>query len=134
MACPVSALSVKDINKTVKIGSETLSVDGRTRAVKWRNGWREASHDHCKDRKGKVCEGKIMSVDAKFKGNVTVKLGTGEVIKFENPALKDTEHPFDTACYRSKLCHSPKVCQSRKSAVCIGALSLLLFIICQQSW
>jgi len=25
---------------------------------------------------------------------------------------------FDKACYRSKLCHSPKVCQSWKSAVC----------------
>merc|ERR1711998_137556 len=35
--------------------------------------------------------------------------------------MGDTEHPFDTACYRSKLCHSPKVCQSWKTAVCIDA-------------
>ena len=146
MACPVPALSVVDVNQTVKIGSETLTVDGKTqksatllvsgkpRAVRWHNGWHEAKHEHCKDWKGKICEGKIVSADARFKGTVKIRLGTGKEITFENPALKDTEHPFDTACYRSKLCHSPKVCQSWKSAVCKGAVSLLFFTMCEESW
>ena len=128
-ACPVSALSVVDVNQTVKIESKTLSVNhairssttlsvnGQVRVVEWR----DAKHEHCKN-----CTGKIMSVDAKFKGKVKVKLGTGQVIDFENPARPtDAERPFDTACYRSKLCHSPKVCQSWKTAVCTGVVSLV---------
>jgi len=128
MACPVSALSLVDVNQTVRIETGTLSIEGKTqkiatlsvngtaRAVKWRNGWHDAKHEQCKN-----CTGKITGLDAKFKGKVKVTLSTGKVIEFENPALNDTRIPFDKACYRSKLCHSSKVCQSWKSAVCTEA-------------
>ena len=126
----LSALTSADVNQAVRIKSTTLSVNGRTRAVKWRNGWLEAEHTQCKDwEEGKVCEGTIMSVDPKFKGRVEVKLRAGNVIQFDNPASRNDERPFDTACYRSKLCHSPKVCQSWKHAVCTGVASCSLPIV-----
>ena len=107
MACPVPALTAADVNKTVEIKNvalnEGLFVDGINRAVKWR----EAAHG--------TYTGKIMSVETKFKGKIV--LANGKV--FENPAL-DGKRPFDPACYRSKLCHSPKVCPRWKRAICSG--------------
>ena len=106
MACPISALSQADVSKQVEIKNGTLSVNGINRAVKWRKEWRKARHEDSK--------GKIVSVETRFKGKVT--LDNGKV--FENPASKDDNRPFDKDCYRSKLCHSPKVCASWKRAVC----------------
>ena len=118
MACPISALSAADVNKVVEIKNSTLLVNGAKQLV----NWREAKHADS--------NGKIVSVNGTFMGTVEVKLDTGKLFKFENPASKDDKHPFDTDCYRSKLCHSPKVCQSWKSAVCTGAPSRPLFIPC----